>query len=233
MGKARRQFLFDSIEDLLATIPSRRVSALDIPRKDLPENSVDDVNADEDRAEEKQDQKADDDEDEGVVGAGALPAGGPRADEVHILPVRFPEEIESIAEERDHPDNVVEPDIERHSEQCDLRHAIADAGEQDIERREGRDGVSDVRHKPDQRIKPEPPGREGNAKKPVKIMREIVEPFFDLKFAALLFRKVEPGSRCRVVHSSIFSIFALNCARRKKNVGKNAKIPQKHLRACV
>src|SRR5690606_39685809 len=91
--------------------------------------------------------------------------------------------------------------IERHPQERDLRHAVTNAREKNVERRERRKRVTDVRHQPDQRIQPEPPSRSRYPKKPVQIMRQILEAFFDLDLPTLFFGQVTPRSWIDFLHN--------------------------------
>ena len=95
------------------------------------------------------------------------------------------------------PDQIIQPDVERHPQQRDFRHAVADAREQDIKRSQRSKRIADIRYQPDDRVQPEPPPRPRNAKQPVQIPRKIVETFLDLDDAAFLSRYPETRfSRC-------------------------------------
>src|SRR5664279_5538105 len=107
------------------------------------------------------------------------------ADKVHVHLVCLPDKIKSVPDNRYRADEVVDSDVKGHSQQSDLWHAVANAGDQDIERRKRRERIADTRDEADHRVKAKPPTHAGNAKEVVEVKCQLIKAFFDLDLLML------------------------------------------------
>src|SRR5688572_8009154 len=157
---------------------------LDISRGDLPQDRPDDVDADEDRRAEQQYQERRYRTYKNVIACRCRFARRSLADQLHVLLVSFPDKVERITQKRYHPDYVIQPHVERHPQQRDFWHAMADARNKDIKGGKQRERIAKVRDQTDERIQPEPPCGARHAKQPVQILREVIETLFYLDLLA-------------------------------------------------
>ena len=81
------------------------------------------------RKDQNADQKGDKSENEYIIARRSLTVPCcTRPDQIHVLLISLPNEIEGIADKWNSANNVVEPDIVRHPQQRDLRNAVANSG---------------------------------------------------------------------------------------------------------
>ena len=119
---------------------------------------------------------ADKGEEEGVV----LPGVGVRlaklaCHEFVIPPVRFPRDVENVAEDGDGSDDDFDAEVDHHADEGDVGDAANPGGEDDDEGGEAGKDVSESGDEADEAVEADADGREGDAEPVVEQMREEVD----------------------------------------------------------
>src|ERR1044071_5938581 len=160
-----------------------------------------------DRSQEEREQAEHDDGEEEPVAQAAGPGlfgrnGGALLQKLDVHLVRLPRRVEDVADEGHGAEQVVHRDVRRHPQQRHLRHAVAHARREDVERDGRRREVADAGDEPDQRVQADAPTRARDAEEPVHRAAQLVEAPLHVRALGLLGqRRTRPALRHALAQS--------------------------------